>query len=102
MRSLPMLLALGLLVQAPFASEAEEYNKRPFLDAGSQARVMNAIARAKAIEGRNELNQDGPRKCGEERGGVIVDKTPGGQRTVVVTKDIFNLGGTTVIESDCE
>ena len=100
MRSLTIAFAAAILISMSAQAGAAEYNKRPFLDAGSQARVMNAIAKSQAIKGK-DFDEDSERRCGEERDGVIVDRQPGNQKTIVVTEDIFNFGGSTVIESDC-
>lgn len=100
MRSLTIALSAALSIAMSVQADAAEYNKRPFLDAGSQARVMNAIARSQALKGK-DFDEDSERRCGVERDGVIVDRQPGNQKTIIVTEDIFNFGGTTTIESDC-
>lgn len=107
MRSPSIALILALTAIATLsAADAAQYNKRPHLSPGAEARVRSTIAGARAVD-KVEIKstgskQKGKRKCGREIDGVIVDKRPGGEKVLVVTKTIVNVGGQVEIASECE
>lgn len=93
-------VVLGTLPSA----EAQQYNRRPFVETGGHAVIMSTIARAKAIQGQQTGSDEksGTPTCGEERDGVIIDRRANGQSVIVVTRDIVVTDGSDVqIGRDC-
>lgn len=110
MRTLRSGLVLALTFAALSAAQATEYNRRTDLPPRAQAAIQGVIAKSRAmrsgsfverVDGDSLRQRDETPKCGEDVGGVIVDRRPGGEKVVVVTRDIFNTGGRVDIGSDC-
>jgi hypothetical protein len=102
MRTMPLLIAFAMLCNAATPGQAQQYNQPRHLDVGSQAKIGTTIVRARTL--RNSIRDDAERgtpRCGEERDGVIVNRRPGGEKVIVVTKDIVNTGGNVEIGASC-
>ncbi len=104
-------LVIALILGSLSAAQGAQYNKRPHVGPGSRAKIDRVIAKGRSIDAaarigkivdKTEKQANSKRKCGQEIGGVIVDKDAGGQKVVVVTRDIINTGGRVLIASDCE
>jgi hypothetical protein len=105
--TLALWLALAgcLAVGAAAPVAAAEYNKRPHLPPGAQAKINNTRARIFALEHalkkRSEEIESGKGLCRDRRTGVVVDRTNPRSERIIATRDIINLGGQLDLAGSC-
>jgi hypothetical protein len=86
-------IALVMMIGATNGVSAKEYNKRPHLDPGSQAKVNSVIAKGHRLRGtrgsnfRRITNQG----CGGLTIGAIGDTTRPPREVIIVARDIINI-----------
>jgi hypothetical protein len=86
-------IALVMMIGATNGVSAKEYNKRPHLDPGSQAKVNSVIAKGRRMRGtdggnfRRITNQG----CGGLTVGAIGDTARPPREVIIVARDIINI-----------
>ncbi len=87
------LVALGLLIGSVNGVTAKEYNKRPHLDPGSQAKVNSVIASGYRIRGeaRRNFGRISNEGCGGITIGAVPDSTRPPREVIIVARDIINV-----------
>ncbi len=96
---MPRASALLLLAAtvAALPAHAAEYNKRPFLDSGKQAKVKRAVANGMLVTAQGEATASRfsnitNTNCGKLEVGNVKDTSHGVPRDViVVTGDVINV-----------
>jgi hypothetical protein len=89
-----LLLAIGLVATQ---AQAAEYNKRPFLDSGKQAKVERAIANGMLVTAQGQATASRfsnitNTNCGKLEVGNVKDTSHGVPKDViVVTGDVINV-----------
>jgi len=89
-----MVLAMSLVFASQAGVSAKEYNQRPHLDPGSQAKVNSVIA-GNLKDRTSDTDQSDSsinNSCGDLKIGNVDDSKRPPREIIIVAKDIINVG----------
>ena len=86
-------VALGLMIGSTNVVSAKEFNQRPHLDPGSQAKVSSVLAQGFRMRGtaRKNFGRITNHGCGGLNVGVVSDSTRPPREIIIVARDIINV-----------
>lgn len=86
-------VAMGLMIGSLNHASAKEFNQRPHLDPGSQAKVNSVIANGHRMRGvgANNFGRITNQGCGGLSIGDVGESTRAPRELIIVARDIINI-----------